>query len=210
MVSGKPGSNIYSVPPMIWCLVSNAPKKSTVKIVWNKSSPDATQEKISGLSIHKPIPISTFPRSQKKRKFCAPYCRQYTGAQTVNHTVQATLTQRGTRMASYCKGLECHAQVTIYHSAFTFFPEAVENSIDFRPRTSVAETGASTTCTGSTVKKEQGGFRSPIGIGKNRIGCHFPQSKISLRSTSDIRYVSGLVSSVLVRSRSVRSVFACM
>src|SRR6266581_4858683 len=104
MVSGKPGSNIYSVPPMIWCLVSNAPKKSTVKIVWNKSNPDATHEKISELSSHKPIPISTFPRSQKKRKFCAPYCRQYTGAQTSSQTVHTILSHSGTRkrMARYC------------------------------------------------------------------------------------------------------------
>src|SRR5882762_124792 len=74
------------------------------KIVWKSINPDATHEKTSGLSSHSPTPIRRFPRSQKKRKFCTPYCRQYSGAQTISQAVHPILSHRGRRggMARYC------------------------------------------------------------------------------------------------------------
>ncbi len=101
MASGKFGSNMYSVPPMRWRPVSTAPARSTrVDAFGTAAAREAAQEKISGLSSHKPIPISTFPRSQKKRKFCAPYCRQYSGAHTSSQRVHPILSHSGSRMAA--------------------------------------------------------------------------------------------------------------
>jgi hypothetical protein len=41
-----------------------------------KKQPDATQEKISGLSSHKPIRSAHFPDVAEKKKILRPYCRQ--------------------------------------------------------------------------------------------------------------------------------------
>src|ERR1700687_5070296 len=45
-----------------------------------------------------------FPRSQKNRKFCRPYCVQKTGTQAITQTVQPILSQRGTLMAAIVVG----------------------------------------------------------------------------------------------------------
>jgi hypothetical protein len=93
---------MYSVPPIQWRPLRNVPARSMMKRVWNSSSPLACQENISALSIHRPAVIKRLPRSQKNRRFCGPYCRQYKGIQAITHTVQRTLIQRGMRMTTYC------------------------------------------------------------------------------------------------------------
>jgi len=95
----------------------------------------------------------------------------------------------------------------IYHSALTFLPEVVENAIDLRDVMRVGLAGPSRTPVGTSYLV-QGGFTSPMGAGKNRIGCHSPQSIIISEFRSGTRYVSGWLSSVLVTSKSVRAVFA--
>jgi hypothetical protein len=41
-----------------------------------------------------------FPRSQKNKKFCAPYWRKYKGAQAISQIVQAIFNHSGMRTAA--------------------------------------------------------------------------------------------------------------
>src|SRR6266851_9549619 len=100
MNKGMLGSNMYSVPPTMCEPVLRVPAKSIVKTVWNSNSPVACQEKIRGLSNHRASMRKRFPRSQKNRKFCRPYCFKYKGTQTITQTVQPILSQKGTFMAA--------------------------------------------------------------------------------------------------------------
>src|SRR5271166_578238 len=100
MNKGTWGSNMYSVPPMMCEPALTAPAKSMVYRVWNSSSPVACQEKSRGLSHQSAGRRNKFPRSQKNRKFCRPYCLQYNGTQTITQTVQPILSQRGTLMGA--------------------------------------------------------------------------------------------------------------
>src|SRR6202451_2421757 len=69
--------------------------------LWNRSSPQACQENSSELSNQSAIPIKMLPKSQKKRKFCAPYCFQYSGVQAISHTVQRIFSKAGMRLVGY-------------------------------------------------------------------------------------------------------------
>ena len=105
MISDRCGSNMYSVPPMKWCPSPARPRDQRVQTSETAQSachPGKDERTLQPQA----KPISTLPISQKKRKFCAPYCRQYSGAQTISQMVHPILSQSGRRCmaAIVCDG----------------------------------------------------------------------------------------------------------